>query len=64
MSIITEMKASIILRLLQMLSLMNFASMEAPNGGVEYWHIIFVYVLILMVFFTPLLFSKVFRSKI
>ena len=46
-----------------MLSLMNFASMEAPNGGVEYWHIIFVYVLILMVFFTPLLFSKVFRSK-
>ena len=47
-----------------MLSLMNFASMEAPNGGVEYWHIIFVYVLILMVFFTPLLFSKVFRSKI
>lgn len=47
-----------------MFSLMNFASMEAPNGGVEYWHIIFVYVLILMVFFTPLLFSKVFRSKI
>lgn len=47
-----------------MLSLMNFASMEVPNGGVEYWHIIFVYVLILMVFFTPLLFSKVFRSKI
>lgn len=49
---------------LLMFSLMNFASMEAPNGGVEYWHIIFVYVLILMVFFTPLLFSKVFRSKI